>query len=156
MSLEVVGSKDEEYTSAPGVHPEISEDSTSSSISPSICVLPSKVEGQRDEGENVFSEISITPSMVENVNSEEQKLVPQNLVAIDGNSLINFTPDNGIVNNLQVVTGNNCNGNGTIYLLVSSNDSSPPVLHPIQQSQQEVSTTIPQTMPHTPPMAHHK
>ena len=94
-------------------------------------------------GENLFNvnSLSIEPTtgnLVDTSNSNDQKLI-QNIVTVDG-SLVNFA------SNQNFSSGNNEQNNGTIYLLVSSNDSQT-ILQPIEQQQPSASSLS--TVPHS-------
>lgn len=104
-------------------------------------------------GGNLFNvnSLSIEPTtgnLVDSSNSNHEKLI-QNIVSVDG-SLVNFASNQNfsVIGNTNNESGNDQN-NGTIYLLVSSNDSQT-ILQPIeqQQQQQSSSSTVP-TVPHS-------
>lgn len=85
-------------------------------------------------------------NLVQSSNSNDQKLV-QNLVTVDG-SLVNFASNQ----NLSIINNNTNNGNdsvnnGTIYLLVSSNDSQT-ILQPVDQQQLHSAGAVSTTVPH--------
>ena len=163
MSLEVTGNVKDEESFSTALHTEVTCENTSD-----VCLVTpglNKKDGEASvvSGENVFNEIetntlSMGPTMVGEVH--DQKFLQQNVVTIDANSLVDYSTNPGILNNIEIVN-NNVNtvtenntqqqqpNNGTIYLLVSQSDTQT-VLQPIDQQQipihQPTNTAAPQML----------
>ena len=103
------------------------------------------VNGINPNSANSFEPSNLVDSS--NSNDQDQKLI-QNIVTVDG-SLVNFTSNSNfsVISNTNNGSGNEQN-NGTIYLLVSSNDSQT-ILQPVQQQQHQSSTSTVSTPPHS-------
>eukprot|EP00111_Clytia_hemisphaerica_P000670 TCONS_00001985-protein len=162
MSLGVPGNVKDNESFTTALHTEVTCENTSD-----VCyVTPdlAKKDGNENAvtGDNVFNEIeantlSMGPTMVGEVS--DQKYLQQNIVTIDANSLVDYSTNPGILNNIEIIN-NNINAanennvqqqpnNGTIYLLVSQSETQT-VLQPIDQQQfpiqQQPNTSAPQML----------
>jgi len=170
MSLEVVVDDNAEYSNT-GQQEGTEVEDTSKNIwkRSNVCILSSPSlkkngDSKEIESENVFAEIEANPislgssGLVQDthVNGEEEKVLHQNIITVDGNSLVNFTNGNVINNhNIQVLNNNGednntaGNNNGTIYLLVSSNETQTFLPPEHQQSTQHVDEVPTDSQPQT-------